>query len=226
MHRHHIVRRAAWLVSALLLAASAFAEAPLVAAGSFAVQMVAQGAAPDGTITSRFHEGEVRVDVVSEDEGFTVLFVIRDGAYVLQAFEPGRAGVQLEATLAELLADDDYYAEFADLFLLMLHPESPAHPCVHTPPADGVLTGDFGVWDCESIGTEMLGGRSTTVWELEFIWGREGRMAVFNDPKHTVWIDDELGVPIAFEDGFGDFTATFGAIDHATQDAALFGLPD
>jgi hypothetical protein len=225
MFRRPTVRVVSCLLAVIALATSALAQTPLVPSGSFSVEMLASGPnAPDGTITSRFHEGAIRLEVVAGVDAFVVLFVERSDGYVLQALEG--PGERFEISLEEMLADDDVYEQFADILLLMLHPESPIHPCVHTPPADGVLTGDFGVWDCVVVGSEMLGGRSTTVWELEFIWGRAAQMAVYNDPKHTLWIDDELGVPIAFQDGFGDFSPSFGAIDASAQDPSLFSFDD
>jgi len=55
--------------------------------------------------------------------------------------------------------------------IFCLDPESPIHPCVHTQPEDGVLTGDFEEWDCSVSGNEVLGDRATTIWRLGAVHG-------------------------------------------------------
>jgi hypothetical protein len=148
--------------------------------------------------------------------------VQEDDDFVLRTFDGASTEPSLEFTLAEILADDALYAGVATLMIFFLNPASPIHPCVYTQPEDGILTGGFEVWDCSIVGSEALGGRPTTVWTFEVLWGREGQSAVFNDPIQTMWIDDELGLPLAYDGGPDTFVTVFGAVDLGGQDEALF----
>jgi hypothetical protein len=236
MHRN--VRRsgaALATLAALAIATTtpAFAQETGVAPGSFAVHMAFgddMGGAPEpmtGAISAHFRDGEVRLDLrVDEDQ--ILLYLVRVGdEYVLKGVERmDDFVVEFEFTLGELLEDDDLYADFTEFYLLALSPESPLHPCRHTQPEDGVLTGDFSVWDCAIVGSEELDGRSTSVWELEHIWGREGQMAIFEDPIYTIWVDDELGVPLALRGGYDEFDMVFVRLDATAQDPGLFAPPE
>lgn len=84
------------------------------------------------------------------------------------------------------------------------------------------MTGDFGDWDRSIVGSDRLDGRATTVWTFEVTRGREGEPAVFSDPIQTLWIDDELGLPLAYDGGPGSFVATFDSVDLELQDNTLF----
>lgn len=215
--------RSAAALAMLAIAASVSAQAPLVVPGSFAILSDASGAGASGTQEIFVRDGDVRVEAEAETgDGFVVLFVQAEGGYVLRAYESASPEPTLEVTLDDILADDDLYAGIASLMIFFLNPASPIHPCEHTPPEDGVLTGDFEVWDCAIVGSEVLGGRATTVWTFEVIWGRDGQPAIFNDPIQTVWIDDELGLPIAYDGGPDTFRTELRAIDPARQDEALF----
>jgi len=45
---------------------------------------------------------------------------------------------------------------------------------------------------------------------------------VFSDPIQTMWIDDELGLPLAYDGGPNSFVATFDSVDLELQDQAMF----
>jgi hypothetical protein len=215
--------RSAVVLAAFAIAASVDAQAPLVVPGSFSILADASGVGASGTQEVFVRDGDVRVEAASETgDGFVVLFAQGEGGYVLRAYEGASTEPTLEVTLDDILADDDLYAGIASLMIFFLNPASPIHPCEHTPPEDGVLTGDFEVWDCAIVGSEMIGGRSTTVWTFEVIWGREGRPAIFNDPIQTMWIDDELGLPVAYDGGPDAFRTELIAVDPSRQDEALF----
>lgn len=213
----------ALLTAALAIAASAFAQAPIVVPGSFAIVSNAGGAAASGTQAVYVRDGAVRIELTPEaGEGFVALFVQEDEAYVLRTFDGASTEPSLEFALADILADDGLYAGIATLMIFFLSPESPIHPCVYTQPEDGILTGDFEVWDCSIVGTEVLNGRATTVWTFEVARGREGQPAVFSDPIQTLWIDDELGLPLAYDGGPSSFVASFDSVDLEVQDESLF----
>ena len=220
---HRIAQLALFLAVSLAMAPSVSAQAPVIVPGSFAIVSTAAGAAASGTQTVFVRDGAVRIELTPETgDGFVALFVQEEGDYVLRAFDGASTEPSMEFTLADILADDDLYAGIAPLMILFLNPESQIHPCVHTQPEDGVLTGDFEVWDCSIVGTEVLGGRATTVWTFEVIWGREGQLAVFSDPLQTLWIDDELGLPLAYDGGPDTFATAFHSVDLSLQDEALF----
>ncbi len=209
--------------TALAIAATAFAQAPIVVPGSFAIVSNAGGAAASGTQTVFVRDGDVRIELTPETgDGFVALFVRDDGDYVLRTFDGASTEPSLEFPLADILADDELYAGVATLMIFFLNPESPIHPCVSTQPEDGVLTGDFEVWECSIVGSEVLDGRATTVWTFEVTRGREGEPAVFSDPIQTLWIDDELGLPLAYDGGPNSFVATFDSVDLELQDEASF----
>lgn len=223
----HPVVRPAIVLLLLAIIASATAQAPIVAAGSFSVLASVTGSMTSGIQELFVLDGNARLDSTPDDgEALVVLFVQDDGVYVLRGFFGEAVEPAFEATLDDILADDPLYREVADLLVLFLNPTSPVHPCQHTrPDDDAVLTGDFEVWACEIVGRETLGGRATTVWRYEVIWGREGRPAIVNDPVQTAWIDDELAVPLAYDAGPELFTTELVSVDPTVQDAALFTGP-
>ena len=219
----YLFARVALVTAALAIAATVSAQAPIIVPGSFAIVSNASGEAASGTQTVFVRDGAVRIELTPETgDGLTALFVQEGDDFVLRAFDGASTEPTLEFTLAEILADDELYIGVASLMILFLNPESPIHPCVYTQPEDDVLTGDFEVWDCSIVGTEVLGGRATTVWTFEVIWGLEGQLAVFNDPIQTLWIDDELGLPLAYDGGPDVFVTTFDSVDLSRQDEALF----
>jgi hypothetical protein len=107
----------------------------------------------------------------------------------------------------------------------MLTPDSPLHPCVRTVPKDGVLEGDFSVWDCSIVESTEVGGRSATLWSLENLWGRSDAFAVFSDPEEFLWIDDALGVPLRYETPEYGFVVSLVGIDPTPPDPARFRAP-
>lgn len=211
------------LASLVLVAALAVAQTPIVVPGSFSVLAAVTGSAVSGTQSLHVLDGDVRFESTTDGgDGLVVLFVQEGDTYALRGFfgeadEPG-----FETTLDAVLADDLLYADLADLLIMFLAPTSPIHPCELTPPEDGVLTGDFEVWDCTITGRETLGGRNVTVWTFEVLRGRDGQPAIINEPLQTIWIDDELGVPLAFDGGPDSFVATFVSYDPSRQEERSF----
>lgn len=220
----HPVVRPSIVLFVLAILAGATAQAPVIAPGSFSVLAKVTGAATSGTQELFVLDGDARLDSTPDDgEALVVLFAQDEGAYVLRGYFGEATQPAFEAPLDAILADDQLYRELAELLVVFLNPASPAHPCQHTRPDDGaVLTGDFEVWECEIVGTETLAGRATSVWTYDVVWGREGRPAIVNDPTQTAWIDDELGVPLAYHAGPDLFVTEFVSVDPSVQDASLF----
>jgi hypothetical protein len=185
-----------------------------------------------GTATLAFQGGDAVLDMVNEG-AFRLFALLRtradEAALTVRLYAADGDGWSLDltdsATIDELLSDDARYLEFAHVLMLMLSPSSPLHPCVRTAPDDGVLEGDFSVWDCAVVETADVAGRSATRWSMENLWGRSDAFAVFNDPKEFVWIDASLGVPLRYETPEFGFVVALVAIDPTPPAPTRFQAP-
>lgn len=185
-----------------------------------------------GSASLALQTGDLALDMINEG-AFRIFALLRtngaDAALTVNLYAADGDGRSLDvtesATIDELLSDDVRYLDFAHVLMFMLSPASPLHPCVRTAPEDGVLEGDFSVWDCAIVEATDVAGRSATKWSLENLWGRSDAFAVFNDPKEFVWIDDAWDVPLRYETPDFGFVMSLVAIETTAPDPARFHAP-
>ncbi len=123
-------------------------------------------------------------------------------------------------SLDELMVDDYLFDSIAEVFHLLLAPEASLHPCVRMSVHDRLPPGDIPVWDCRIVAPDIVEGRATTRWSVQEVWGPGDA-----ELPHTIWVDDELGVPIQYRDGIDGTLLAFGDLDPERQDPALFTVP-
>jgi hypothetical protein len=231
LHRHAF--RIMVLCVGLAVTATTSADVPPVPDGAFSLHHTFESFAGEGfdartgTVSVHYRDGEVRIDVIEDDGAHFVTLFVReaDGAYVLYGFEPNVGPwADFELPFAQLLERDILYDQFTDLYLFSLPPESPLHPCRHLAPDGAPSTGTFFVWECAAAGGDVVGGRPATMWELSHSRGQAGHDPILGE-AWVLWIDDELGVPLALAEGSGRDTLTFVSIDDQEPAADLFSSP-
>ncbi len=163
----------------------------------------------------RHHDGAVRIEYESRAD-VVLLLLPADGVMVYA--ETGY-GVQI-IPFDELMGDDYLFDSIAEAFHMLLAPDAAMHPCVRMSVHARLPPGDIPLWDCSIVAPDTVEGRATTRWSVQEVWGPGDA-----HPPHTVWVDDELGVPIQYRDGIDGMLLAFGAFDPGVQDPALFTVP-
>jgi hypothetical protein len=222
------------VVGALALATTPRADAADVGPLDLALTLIfdAGDDAASGTATLALRDGDLALDMINEG-AFRLFALLRttgaDAALTVNLYAADGDGWSLDvtesATIGELLSDDERYLEFAHVLMFMLSPASPLHPCVRMAPEDGVLEGDFSVWDCGIVEAADVAGRSTTKWSMEHMWGRSDAFAIWGDPEEHVWIDDAWDVPLRYETPAFGFVMSLVAIESIAPDPARFQAP-
>jgi hypothetical protein len=197
---------------ATLLFAAAAAAVTFPDRGSFAFGVFADSGE---SAVVRHHGGAVRIEY--EDRADVVLLLLPADGVMVYA-ETGY-GVQI-IPFDELMVDDYLFDSIAEAFHLLLAPDAPMHPCVRMSVHDRLPPGDIPLWDCRIVANDVVEGRATTRWSVQEVWGPDDA-----DPPHTVWVDDELGVPIQYRDGIDGMLLAFGDLVPGGQDPALFTVP-